>query len=145
MAHDVTYEFEVVGVLPEKEFRSSQLEEAVQKVKDTVAHGEAVVIASYANRTAASAAANVLRKRHGPPEAHGFKFECHRIEDRSKLFVVYNPAWATPEGATLHQKMRQAEKERLSKTAAARREKKNAERAAKGETAPPRGRPPAKS
>lgn len=128
---DVQYGFDVVDALPERELRASVLEDAVEQIKlGAVEPGKAVIIARYKNRTAASAAANTLRKRHGQPDAEGFKFECHRVDDRSALFVVFDPSWITDEGVASHAAELKADKEKKAEQARARRANKAAEKAA---------------
>lgn len=130
---DVLYGFDVVDALPESETRPSVLEDAVAQIKaNPELVGKAVIIARYKNRTAASAAANTLRKRHGQPDANGFKFECHRDKesDRSALYVVFNPEWATDEGKARHENELAADKEKKAQQARERRAAKQAEAAA---------------
>lgn len=64
---NVDYSLEVVDDLPEDSFaRRSPLEDQLDKiVADKSLHGRFVRIGNYANGSAASAAANVLRKKHG--------------------------------------------------------------------------------
>lgn len=132
-AKDVQYGFTEVDALPEREVRASVLEDAVQKIMGgAVSPGKPVIIASYRNRTAASAAANTLRKRHGQPEASGLKFECHRNKetDRSDLYVVFDPSWVTSDGQTAHEQELADEKAKRAEQARERRAKKAAEKAA---------------
>lgn len=109
---DVDYTLEVFDDLPESAIvqRTSPLEDQLEKVvRDSPeAHGNEtspgkfVRIGSYANGTAASAAANVLRKRHGrSPAVEGFEFRTARTDDktgdpRTGLFVRYNPTKIVP-------------------------------------------------
>lgn len=95
---DVNYTLEIVDDLPEAEIqRRSPLEDQLDKIVDTpAAHGKWVRIASYANGSAASAAANVLRKRHGDKEAvEGWTVRTKRADEdgevRTGLFVRFNP------------------------------------------------------
>lgn len=94
---DVKYERLVVDDLPERPPRGSQLEDALKEiVADTAIHGKYVCIAQYAQPTAATAAANVSRKRHGSPEAYGWWFGTRKVtvdgEERTGLFVSYDPS-----------------------------------------------------
>lgn len=136
---DVLYGFEVVGDLPtESDMRPSVLEDAVQRLQSGEApEGQAVIIAKYRNRTAASAAANSLRKRHGQPNAKGFKFECHRDKesDRSALYAVFNSEWVTDEGQAQHAADIEADKAKKAEQARERRAKKIAEKDAAKEAA----------
>jgi hypothetical protein len=97
---DVNYTLEIVDDLPDLDLqRRSPLEDQIAKIVDTPsAHGKFVRIASYANGSAASAAGNQLRKRHGDTEAvDGYTIRTKRevaddgSEPRTGLFVRYNP------------------------------------------------------
>lgn len=96
---DVDYTLEIVDDLPDIEVtRRSALEDQIDKiVAEERAHGKFVRIGSYANGSAASAAANVLRKRHGDKIAvDGFEVRTKRTDKdgqpRTGLFVKYDPA-----------------------------------------------------
>lgn len=99
----VNYTLEVVDDLPEPQtVRRSPLEDALDaiKAKEEV-HGRWVKIGEYENGTAASAAANVLRQRHGGSSAvEGWTIQPKRFDkeqaDGSKLpltglFVRFTP------------------------------------------------------
>ena len=135
---DVNYTLEIVDDLPELEVaRRSPLEDQIAKIVDTdEAHGRFVRIASYANGSAASAAANQLRKRHGDTESvDGFTIRTKREMDdnggepRTGLFVRFNPNAIVPGGHEDFQ-LRLAEREAKVQ---ARREAREAEAEAEAE------------
>jgi len=102
---DVDYTLEIVDDLPDLDVqRRSPLEDQIEKiVSEERSHGKFVRIGSYANGSAASAAANTLRKRHGDKASvDGFDIRVRRAdkdgEPRTGLFVRYNPD-AIVEGA----------------------------------------------
>lgn len=93
---DVKYERLVVDDLPERPPRGSQLEDALKEIQaDSSLNGKYVCIAQYAQPTAATAAANICRKRHGKPEAYGWWFGTRKVtvdgEERTGLFVGFDP------------------------------------------------------
>lgn len=95
---DVDYTLEIVDDLPDLAVqRRSPLEDQIEKiVEEPRSHGKYVRIGSYANGSAASAAANVLRKRHGDKAAvDGFEIRVKRADKdgqpRTGLFVKYDP------------------------------------------------------
>lgn len=77
---DVQYEVKTLDSMPEHGTRASVLEEALEAIKKSTprdAEGNSVwcQIGSYRLGSAASAAANQLRKRHGrSPEVNGWRF-----------------------------------------------------------------------
>src|SRR5437016_644858 len=91
---DVGYDFEGVGELPTRTTtHTSELEDNITRLKSEVEHGQAVRIGDYKNRTAATAQAGNLRRRHGKPDANGLTFAIGRIETgekagRSGIFAV---------------------------------------------------------
>jgi hypothetical protein len=96
---DVDYTLEIVDDLPDLDVqRRSPLEDQIEKiVSEERSHGKFVRIGSYANGSAASAAANTLRKRHGDKAAvDGFDIRVRRAdkdgEPRTGLFVRYDPS-----------------------------------------------------
>jgi|SRR5215510_6634466 len=96
---DVNYTLEVVDDLPDLDVqRRSPLEDQIEKIMgEPRVHGKYVQIGDYANGSAASAAANVLRKRHGDKAAvDGFEIRVRRADrdgqPRTGLFVKYDPA-----------------------------------------------------
>jgi hypothetical protein len=102
---DVDYTLEIVDDLPDLEVqRRSPLEDQIKRIIDTPeSHNRFVRIASYANGSAASAAANQLRKRHGDKEAvDGYTVRTKRLateddaEPRTGLFVRFNPDAIVP-------------------------------------------------
>lgn len=95
---DVDYTLEIVDDLPDLAVqRRSPLEDQIEKIiAEPRSHGKYVRIGSYANGSAASAAANVLRKRHGDRAAvDGFEVRVKRTDTdgqpRTGLFVKYDP------------------------------------------------------
>jgi hypothetical protein len=95
---DVDYTLEIVDDLPESAMqRRSPLEDQIDRIVATPdSHGRFVRIGSYANGSAASAAANVLRKRHGDkPTVDGYEIRTARSDvngtPRTGLFVKYDP------------------------------------------------------
>lgn len=100
---DVDYTLEIVDDLPDLDVqRRSPLEDQIEKIiTEPRSHGKFVRIGSYANGSAASAAANVLRKRHGDKAAvDGFDIRVRRAdkdgETRTGLFIRYNPDAVIP-------------------------------------------------
>lgn len=99
----VNYTLEVVDDLPEPQtVRRSPLEDALDAIKaNDQFHGKWVKIGEYENGTASSAAANVLRQRHGGSSAvEGWTIQSKRFDkeqaDGSKvpmtgLFARYTP------------------------------------------------------
>jgi len=119
---DVDYTLEVVEDWEDMEVqRRSPLTDQINRIVDTEqAHGKFVRIGSYANGSAASAAANGLRKRYGDTDAvAGFTVRTRRadkenedgvIEPRTGLFVRYNPDAVVP-GAKEDFEVRMKERE----------------------------------
>jgi hypothetical protein len=104
---DVNYTLEIVDDLPDLDVqRRSPLEDQIATIVATAdAHERFVRIASYANGSAASAAGNQLRKRHGDSEAvDGFTIRTKREAaqngepSRTGLFVRFNPNAIVPGG-----------------------------------------------
>lgn len=105
---NVSYELEIVDDLPEYEItRRSPLEDALDSIREKAEyHDKWVRIGSYDKGTAASAASNVMRQRHGGSAAvEGFVFQAKRYdevaEDGSKtpktgLFVKFAPNQIVP-------------------------------------------------
>lgn len=117
---DVDYTLDVLdGDIPDSEIvRRSPLEDQLDKVKGNAEyHGKWVRIGSYANGSAATAAANVLRKRHGDVAAvEGWSVKPKRSEDdRTFLYVKFEPG-AIVEGARAE--FEQRLKDRAAKYAA---------------------------
>ena len=95
---NVNYELVVEDDLPggEQPLPYSPLEDQLVEVmaKQDLWAPKWVRIGKYQNQAAASAAANLLRKRHGDVEAvEGWRFECRRIDggENTGLFVQYDP------------------------------------------------------
>lgn len=95
---DVKYETIVMSDLPERPPRGSQIEEKLAEIQgDASLVGKYACIAQYAQPTAATAAANILRKRHGKPEANGWWFGTRKVQvegeekERTGLFVSFDP------------------------------------------------------
>lgn len=129
---DVKYETIVVDDLPERPPRGSQIEEKLAEIKaNTALNGKYACIAQYAQPTAATAAANILRKRHGKPGANGWWFGTRKVKvpgedtERTGLFVSYDPTKIVEGELAKHE----AEKAERDKAAAAKREAKKAEKA----------------
>lgn len=142
----VDYAFEVLDEIPESEGRApSQLEKSVQKILGgDVPPGKAVIIGRYSNRTAASAAANTLRQRHGWPEVNGLKFECHRQGDKSALFVIFDPSWIKEGEKEKHTVSQKEHKAKLAEQAKTRRLKKDNGQADGGKVKEPAAKSTAK-
>lgn len=109
---DVKYDRIVMDELPDRPARTSNQEEELVSIKgDRALVGKAICIAQYAQGTAATAAANILRKRHGQPEVEGWEFATRKLnadEDgtvRTGLFVIYQPSWIKPGAAEAHAKV----------------------------------------
>lgn len=124
---DVNYKIRVVGKLPERAARRSEIEDGIKFVRENVEPGDATVIGDYKNRTAAAAAVNVARKRHGHPTANGLHFQVGADPDdetRHAVFVVYNPAWVTAEGQAQHAaNLEKMSQDKLAKASLKREEK----------------------
>lgn len=91
---NVKYEIKPLdGELPERPTRNSQLEDNLKVVAESHAKTWAM-IAAYRAGSAATAAANTLRKRHGQPEAEGWEFKTRRVqvegEERTGLFAYFD-------------------------------------------------------
>lgn len=77
--------------------RTSPFDDKMESIAgDTGLHGKPVCVAKYKNRTAAAAAANVLRQRHGStPDAKGWQFPVRKVQDNGEvkhgLFFIYDP------------------------------------------------------
>jgi hypothetical protein len=137
---DVEYTLEIVDDLPDLDTnRRKPLTDQIEKIVATPeSHGKFVRMASYANASAASAAANGLRQKYGDKEAVlGWKFVPRRVDDitvqkngqdvteaRTVLFVRYTPE-AVVEGE--HEAFKARLEERKAKNAQRRAEKKAAE------------------
>jgi hypothetical protein len=104
---NVDYTLEVVDDLPDLEVqRRSPLKDQISRITNTPgSHGQFVRIASYANGSAASAAANGLRKELGDTEiVDGWTVRTRRsdqevngvVEPRTGLFVRFNPDAVVP-------------------------------------------------
>lgn len=118
---NVRYETIVMDELPERPPHGSKIEDAVQALRnDPARRGKYVCIAQYAQPTAATAAANILRKRHGWPEVAGLWFGTRKVagengeEDRTGLFVQFDPSKVKPGEAEKHAKEK-AEREAAAK------------------------------
>lgn len=137
---DVKYEIIVVEDLPERPARNSQIEEKLAEVQgDTALVGKYVCIAQYAQQTAATAAANILRKRHGQPEANGWWFGTRKVKvngedtERAGLFVSFDPRRVVAGEREKHEAEKaQREKANRAKLAAKKAEKKTPATAGKG-------------
>lgn len=114
---DVNYTLEVVDDLPDLDVpRRSPLEDQIEKIMgESRVHGKYVQIGDYANGSAASAAANVLRKRHGDKAAvDGFEVRVRRADrdgqPRTGLFVKFAPEQIIPgEREAFEQRMKARE------------------------------------
>lgn len=94
---DVDYTIEFVDDLPgqptSEHGRPSVFEERIADIKaDPAKHKKWARLASYRNGSAGAAAANVLRQRHGEPYVEGLAVETRRVDDRTLLFVQYDPS-----------------------------------------------------
>jgi hypothetical protein len=134
---DVDYTLEIVDDLPDLDVqRRSPLEDQIEKiVLEPRSHGKFVRIGSYANGSAASAAANVLRKRHGDKASvDGFDIRVRRAdkdgEPRTGLFVRYNPEAIVEGGREDFERRMQAREDTLAK----RRTEKEAQEAQEAKT-----------
>lgn len=132
---DVRYDTIVMDDLPERAVHGSKIEEGVTAVKnDPALVGKFVCIAQYAQPTAATAAANILRKRHGWESVAGLWFGTRKVPgqngdpDRTGLFVSFDPAKVVPGEAEKHA----AQKAERERTAAAKRAEKAKEKGGKG-------------
>lgn len=123
---DVDYTLEIVDDLPDMTVtRRSTLEDQIDRIVATEAsHGKVVRISSYANGSAASAAANVLRQRHGDkPAVDGFfikpaRYEANDGKWRTGLFVKYDPSVIVPgERERFEQRMKDREARNAQKRA----------------------------
>ena len=130
---DVDYTIEFVDDLPgqptsESSGRPSVFEDRIADIKaDPAKHKKWARLASYRNGSAGAAAANVLRQRHGEPYVEGLAVETRRVDDRTLLFVQYDPS-----------RVEEGGKERWERVLAERKAKNAERRAARkaGEGAP---------
>lgn len=133
----------VFDELPERAARSSAIEEQLAKIQaDPEKIGKAICIAQYGEQTAATAAANILRKRHGKPEANGWWFGTRKVtvpgetDERAGLFVRFDPARIVPGEAEKHTEEKAArEKANREKAAQKKASQGNGDKAAKAKTA----------
>jgi len=95
---DVDYTVEVWGDLPESSTERQKRHETslVQVIEKRPLTSDGrpawVLIAKYNDNGASTAAAAVLRRRHGPPEARGWEFAVRKIAPGKKgLFAKYDP------------------------------------------------------
>lgn len=124
----VDYEIEVLEELPEGGRLSSGpgrsvLQDQIDHVLgDETLWNKWVRIGRYERKTAAPAARNVLRQRHGDtPAVEGWRFECRRIDNGATgLFVKYSPSEVIEGAKAEHNAQMKARKEKLAKQAAAR-------------------------
>lgn len=130
---DVNYTLEVVDDLPDLDVqRRSPLEDQIEKiVGEARVHGKYVQIGDYANGSAASAAANVLRKRHGDKAAvDGFEVRVRRSDKdgqiRTGLFVKYDPQSMIPGEREEFDKRAKAREAKIAERRAAREAEKTA-------------------
>lgn len=134
---DVDYTLDVLdGDIPDVDItRRSPLEDQLDKVKAQAEyHGKWIRIGSYANGSAATAAANVLRKRHGDKaNVEGWTVKPKRSDDgRTHLYVKYEPG-AIVDGARAEFEQRM--KDRAAKYAAKKAADKAASEKASGDNA----------
>lgn len=117
----------------------SKLNDLVDKiVADESMHKQAVLIASYAKKTAAGGAANVLRQRYGrDASVRGLTFATRRDrnqsadgEDRSGLWVYYDPSLVVEGQWEKHQKAEKVRKAKLAQQLKDNKAKKDANAAA---------------
>lgn len=139
---DVQYTLEIVDDLPPKSSGGgggggkSVLEEKLEELKGREdAHGKWVLIGKYGKATAAGAAANVLRQRHGRnANAEGYEFAYRKIDQDGStvngLFVKFDPTAIVPGALEQH---RAEEAARLEKLKAAADERKAKEGAVAGD------------
>lgn len=141
---DVKYDRKEFDDIPERAPRGSVIEDQLGEIEaDPSLHNRVFCIAQYLRPTAATAAANVARQRHGKPEANGWWFGTRKVKDdenpeqeRTGLFVKFNPSLATEEGARVHEQ----EKLERKAAAAAKAEAKRAEKGAAGGSDKPAAR-----
>lgn len=132
---NVAYVLEIVDDIPERSYAPSPLETALENIaKDYEAMPEdsrkpiTAIIALYDKPTATTAAANVLRQRHGTQDVEGWRFETRHVKrtvdgqevDRTALFVNYDPTKIIP-GA--REQWDEKEKQRLAKLEQKRKER----------------------
>jgi hypothetical protein len=136
---DVDYTLEVVDDLPEIVItRRSPLTEAIDGIVESDSQGtldrsKFTRIGSYANGSAASAAANVLRKKYGDKiGVSGFEIRAKSTDKdgarRTGLFVKYDPSLIVPGERELFEKRQVARDEKNAKRRAEKDAAKKAER-----------------
>lgn len=125
----VDYVLEIVDELPPggvRGFGKSALETQLDRVKEGEAnHGKWALIGRYKNSTAASAASNVLKQRHGrKPDADGWDFAVRPVGEKGErgLFVKYTPDQIREGAMAEHQKSEAKRKANLQEK---RREREN--------------------
>lgn len=129
---DVNY-----GVMAVKEMipgglrgNNSPLNDLVEQIReDENLWKQGVCIATYAQKTAAGAAANVMRQRYGRQiSVQGFIFASRKVEDgRTGLWVYYDPDQVVDGEWEKHQKAENKRKAKIAADAKARKEKADAE------------------
>jgi hypothetical protein len=130
---DVDYTIEFLDDLPGEstggQGRPSVFEDRIDELKsDPAKQRKWARLASYKNASAAAAAANVLRQRHGLPYVEGLHVETRKVDGRTLLFVKMDPS-AAEEGGK--ERWNKAEAERKAKLAQKRAER-EAEKAKTG-------------
>ena len=128
---DVTYgELDVQDAIPGGGRGStSPLNEMVLKIEnDPSKRGKATCIAAYAQKTAAGAAANVLRQRFGRNvTVRGFTFASRKVDTndgvRTGLWVFYDPSQIIDGEWEKHLKIEKKRKDKIAADAKVRNEK----------------------
>lgn len=121
---NVDYVLEIVDDIPERTIPRSPLEGTLEKIvadyeklaKVAAEQGKeakpiTAIIALYEKPTACTAAANVLRQRHGTPDVEGWRFETRHVDrdvddgqggktkkQFTALYVSYDPTKMVPGG-----------------------------------------------
>lgn len=109
----------------------SPLNDMVEEIrKDEGLWRRGVCIAKYAQKTAAGAAANVMRQRFGRSiSVQGFVFASRKVdENHTGLWVFYDPDEVVEGEWEKHQKAEKKRKDKLAADAKARKAEKDAEK-----------------
>lgn len=134
---DASYVLEIVDDIPQRTIEKSPLEPTLEKIAADYEAQKAAgnekpitaIIALYGKPSACTAAANVLRQRHGTQDVEGWRFETRHVDrkdpetgeevTKTALFVNYDPTKMVPGGREAwDKKMADREKKLEAKRAA---------------------------
>lgn len=129
---------EEVEELPDRAQKDSPIQQLLAQIKaDTEKHGKWIGIARYENKTAATAAANVERRRRGQDGTiSGWEFATRSVDEgkAALLFVRYDPSKVSGTAEERHARHQAWLEDRKAKAEAKRAEQEKAEAKTKRET-----------